>query len=149
MKMDFDTTVKLNIYQTIAVTTRTPDVAAVAAALDASVAEVQAAFQRLYQKRLLVQEPGDPGKIRMAPPFSGIKTQHAVIAGGKTYYANCAWDAFGVAAALHQDADIESLCPDCGEGLFFQVRDAMPRPQACAVHFAVPAALWWRDIVYT
>jgi hypothetical protein len=149
MKMDFDTVVKLNIYQTIATTTQPPDAAAVATALGASFAEVQAAFQRLYQKRLLVLEPGDATKIRMAPPFSGIETQHIVRAGEKAYFANCAWDAFGVAAALHQDAQIESACPDCGEQLSFQVRGGEPLPQACVVHFAVPAALWWRDIVFT
>jgi hypothetical protein len=147
--MDFDTTVKLNIYTTIAETTRPPNAAAVAASLGASIDEVGAGFQRLYQKRLLVLEPGDPAEIRMAPPFSGIETPHLVKAGGKAYYANCAWDAFGVAAALHRDADIESSCPDCGELMSFQVRDGKPLPQACVVHFAVPAALWWRDIVYT
>jgi hypothetical protein len=147
--VNFDNAVKLKIYETIADTTQAPDVATVAIALGASVAEVQDAFQRLYQKRLLVLEAGAPDKIRMAPPFSGIETQHVVRAGGKAYFANCAWDAFGVAAALHQDADIESTCPDCGERLSFKVRGARPLPQDCAVHFAVPAALWWRDIVYT
>ncbi len=147
--MDFDTTVKLKIYATIAETTEPPDAAAVAVALGASLEEVSAAFQRLYQKRLLVLEPGIPTRIRMAPPFSGIETTHLVKAGGKAYYANCAWDAFGVAAALHQDAEIESSCPDCGEPMLFHVRDGKPAPQNCAVHFAVPAALWWRDIVYT
>jgi len=147
--MDFDTTVKLNIYATIAETTRPPDAAAVAVALGAPVEQVEAAYQRLYQKRLLVLEPGIPTEIRMAPPFSGIETPHQVRAGGKAYYANCAWDAFGVAAALHQDGDIESSCPDCGEPMSFQVRDGKPASQDCAVHFAVPAALWWHDIVYT
>jgi len=147
--MDFDTTVKLNIYATIAETTVLPDAAAIAAALGASIDEVGAAFQRLYQKRLLVLEPGIPTRIRMAPPFSGIKTPHLVKAGGKAYYANCAWDAFGIAAALHVDAEIESSCPDCGEPMSFLIKDSKPAPQECAVHFAVPAALWWRDIVYT
>jgi len=147
--MGFDTAVKLNIYETIAKTTGLPNAAKVATALGATVEEVEAAFQRLYQKRLLVLEPGLPSEIRMAPPFSGIETPHLVKAGGKAYYANCAWDAFGVAAALHQDADVESSCPDCGEPLSFQVRNGRPAPQDCAVHFAVPAALWWRDIVYT
>jgi hypothetical protein len=147
--MDFDTTVKLNIYGTIAETTTPPDAAGVADALGAPVGEVEAAFHRLYQKRLLVLEPGVPTRIRMAPPFAGIETSHLVKAGGKAYYANCAWDAFGVAAALHQDADIESSCPDCGEPMSFRVRDGKPAPQEGVVHFAVPAALWWRDILYT
>jgi hypothetical protein len=27
--------------------------------------------------------------------------------------ANCAWDAFGVCAALHVDGRISTTCPDC------------------------------------
>jgi hypothetical protein len=29
------------------------------------------------------------------------------------------------------------------------VRDGMPKPTPCVVHFAVPAAHWWDDIIYT
>ena len=147
--MDFDTAVKLNIYETIAATTNTPISAQVAVALNSTPAEVEAAFQRLYQKRLLVLEQGTSSHIRMAPPFSGIETPHVVKIGGKSYYANCAWDALGVAAALHHDADIESVCGDCGEPVSFQVRNGRPLPQDCVIHFAVPAARWWDDIIYT
>lgn len=147
--MDFDTTVKLSIYQSIAETTQTPTSAGVAATLGSSIAEVEAAFQQLSQKRLLVLESGDPSRIRMAPPFSGIKTQHVVEIAGKSYFANCAWDAFGIAAALHQDAGIVSTCDDCGQTLNYEIKDGRPLPQAAAVHFAVPAAHWWQDIIYT
>lgn len=147
--MDFDTTVKLNIYQAIAATTRVPNSAKIAAALNISVDEVEAALQRLYQKRLLVLEPGVTSQIRMAPPFSGIKTPHVVKVQNKSYYANCSWDALGIAAAFHSDADIESSCPDCDAPLSFQVRNGAPAPQECAIHFAVPAAHWWDDIIHT
>ena len=147
--MDFTTTVKLNIYETIAQTTQAPSTAEVATALNSPLEDVQDAFARLAQKRLLVPEPGDPSRIRMAPPFSGIKTMHLVQIAGKDYYANCAWDAFGIAAALGQDAAILSTCPDCGESLSYQIRDGRPLPQESVVHFAVPAAQWWQDIIYT
>jgi transcription initiation factor IIE alpha subunit len=138
--MDFETSVKLNIYETIARTTKMPASTDVASAIGSSVAEVEQAFQRLYEKRLLVLEPRISSHVRMAPPFSGIETQHRVKIEDKVYFANCAWDAFGIAAALKRDADIESTCPDCGEPLTFQIRDGKPLPQECVVHFAVPAA---------
>jgi len=147
--MNFETAVKLNIYQTIAATTNAPTSAQVAAALNSTVAKVEAAFQHLDQKRLLVLEPGTSSHIRMAPPFSSIETPHVVKIDGKSYYANCAWDALGVAAALHRDADIESVCGDCGQPMSFQVRNGRPLPQDCVIHFAVPAARWWDDIIYT
>ena len=147
--MDFDTSVKLNIYEMIARTTRMPTSIDVALGIGSSMAEVEQAFQRLYEKRLLVLERGSSSRIRMAPPFSGIETQHRVKIEAKVYFANCACDAFGIVAALNQDADIESICPDCGEPLTFEIREGKPLPQECIVHFAVPAAHWWKDIIYT
>jgi hypothetical protein len=60
----------------------------------------------LHQKRLIVPEPGDPTRIRMAPPFPGIETRFRVNALGKQFFANCAWDALGIPAALHADASV-------------------------------------------
>ena len=147
--MDFDTAVKLNIYETIAQTTQPPSSAEVAQALSISRKEVEAAFDRLHKKRLLVPEPGDLSRIRMAPPFSGIETPFRVRVQGKVYYANCAWDALGIPAALHEDGEIEASDGQTGEPLTLTVKDGKPRPQACAIHFAVPAARWWENIIYT
>ncbi len=147
--LDFDTTVKLHIYKVIAETTHAPTSIEVAQALETSTEEVEAAFQRLYQKRLLVLEPGDSSRIRMAPPFSGVKTSFAVEVGGKTYYANCAWDALGIPAALHADGNVTASDGFTGEPMSLLVRDGSPVPQECVIHFAVPAAQWWDDIIYT
>jgi hypothetical protein len=147
--MDFDTTVKLNIYSVIAETTHAPTSMEVAQALDSSVEEVEAAFQRLYQKRLLVLEPGNPSKIRMAPPFSGIETPFLVKVKDKSYYANCAWDALAIPAALHSDGDILASDAHTHEPIRLLVRAGNPVPEPCVIHFAVPAAHWWDDIIYT
>jgi hypothetical protein len=147
--MDFDTSVKMQVYEMIARTTRMPASIDVALVVGSSIADVEEAFQRLYEKRLLVLEPGIISRIRMAPPFSGIETQHRVKIEEKVYFGNCAWDAFGIAAALKRDAEIESACADCGEPLTFQIRDEKPLPRDYVAHFAVPAAEWWRDIIHT
>ena len=147
--MDFDTTVKLKIYSTIAEQARVPGAVGVAQALDAPIEEVLAAFDRLHQQRLLVPEPGDPLRIRMAPPFSGVETSFPVRVGDKKYFANCIWDALGIPAALHADAVIEAADGYNGEAITIEVRESMPVPQECVIHFAVPAARWWQDIAYT
>jgi hypothetical protein len=147
--MDFDTAVKLNLYETLAHTGQAPTANQVAAALGAPPGDVLAAFERLHQKRLLVPEPGDPARIRMAPPFSGVETPHRVLAGDRSYYANCIWDALGIPAALHEDARIETSDGHTGEKITLFVKDEAPLPEPCVVHFAVPAALWWKDIIYT
>ena len=146
--MDFDTEVKLALYRRIAATAETPTVADVADDVRRSPAEVREAYRRLYRNRVLVLEP-DGETIRMAPPFSGVATQHRVRAGGKEYFANCAWDALGVLAALHATGEVLSRCEQTLEPLQFRVGEAGPEPEPCVIHFAVPAALWWKDIVFT
>jgi Alkylmercury lyase len=147
--MDFDTAVKMNIYETIARTTQAPTAADVAKSLGTSPEEVEAALERLHMKRLLVPEPGNPSRIRIAPPFSGVETAFRVNVQDKVYYANCAWDALGIAAALQIDAIIEAADGYSGESMILEVRNGQPVPQSCVIHFAVPAARWWDDILYT
>ncbi|HSD83610.1 MAG TPA: organomercurial lyase, partial [Anaerolineae bacterium] len=87
--------------------------------------------------------------IRMAPPFSGVPTQHVVEAGGKQYFANCAWDALGVPAALHVPGVVHSRCEQSGAPLHLQVGLDGPEPSDWLFHCLVPAAKWWNDIVFT
>ena len=85
----------------------------------------------------------------MANPFSAVPTAYRVQAGGRWWYANCAWDAFGICAALHSDGRIEASCPDCGEPVSVDVRDTRPDDESLLFHCLVPAAQWWDDIVFT
>ena len=149
MSNELDTKVKLAIYEITAKTGRIPDAAAISRKIDINENEVLAAFARLHSKRLLVPEPGDPARIRMAPPFSGVPTAFPVEANGKRYYANCVWDAFGVAAALHTDALIPASDGFTGEPLTLEVKNNQPVLRPYVAHFAVPAAHWWDDIVFT
>jgi len=147
--MDIDTTVKLNIYETIAQTTQTPTTKDVAKALGIPLSDVESVFERLHKKRLLVPEPGDPSHIRMAHPFSGVETPFRVKVQEKLYYANCAWDALGIPAALHKDALIEAMDGFSGEPMTLEIKDGQPVSHPCVIHFAVPAAKWWEDIIFT
>ncbi len=85
----------------------------------------------------------------MANPFSAVPTAYRVQAAGRWWYGNCAWDAFGICAALHEDGRIETSCPDCGESLRIAVRDQRPDGASLLFHCLVPAARWWDDIVFT
>lgn len=143
------TSVKLAIYETFAATTHAPTVADVAQNLNAPIDDVQAAFDELHQKRLLVPEPGDPTRIRMAPPFSAIPTPFRVIVGTKTYYAPCVWDSIGIPVALHEDGMVRASDGHTGETINLTVRNGATKPTPCVIHIAVPAAHWWDDIIYT
>jgi Alkylmercury lyase len=156
---DFDTKVKLAIYEITADTGRVPNSSEVARKIDPpsrrygatsiDEGEVIAAFGRLHAKRLLLPEPGDPSRIRMAPPFSGIPTKFPVEAKGKHYYANCVWDAYGIAAALHCDAISRTSDGHTGEPLTLEVKNGRPVSQPYLAHFAVPAAHWWDNLIFT
>jgi len=145
--MDEDTDLKMAIYRHFAETTKAPTVFDMASAIGVREKEVFEGFKRLADKRVLVLDT-DEESIRMAPPFSGIPTQHRVRVKGKEYYANCAWDALGIPAALHSDAEIFSRCEQSKQPLHIVV-EGKPFPVPCVIHFAVPAAQWWDDIVYT
>lgn len=146
--MDFDTQVKLAIYRHFAETGKRPSPAEVAERAGSAVEEVLAAYSRLRVQRVLALE-ADGSSIRMAPPFSGVPTQHIVKAGGTQYFANCAWDALGVPAALHQPAVVHSRCEQSGEPLRLEVGLDGPEPSTWLFHCLVPAAKWWDDIVFT
>ena len=149
MSPELETSVKLALYRWIADTGLVPNSAQLAQKINLPEHEVREAFSDLHAKRLLVPERGDPARIRMAPPFSGVPTSFPVQAAGKQYYANCVWDAFGIAAALQCDA-ISAACDGfSGEPLTLEVKNNQPVLQPYVAHFAVPAAHWWDDIVFT
>jgi hypothetical protein len=108
---------------------------------------VLAGWRRLHEAHALVLD--DSGELRMANPFSAVPTRHRVRAAGRSWWANCAWDAFGICAALHVDGRVESSCPDCGEALAVELRDGRPDDESLVFHCLVPAARWWDDIVFT
>lgn len=146
--MDFDLEVKLAVYRHFAETATRPSPEDVAEVVRAPAAQVIESYSRLRSQRVLVLE-ADGASIRMAPPFSGVATQHVVVAGRRSYFANCAWDAFGIPAALHQPATVQSRCEQSREPLRLEVALDGPERSDWLFHCLVPAASWWKDIVFT
>jgi hypothetical protein len=110
--------------------------------------DVASGMARLHDAHAVVLEADGSG-IRMANPFSANPTPHRVLAVGREWYANCAWDAFGILAALDVDGHVTSSCPDCGVQVEIDVRNREPVDDDHIVHVNVPAAHWWDDIVFT
>lgn len=75
-----------------------PSAAEIAAAMGSSVELVRDGWRRLHDAHALVLD-GDTTELRMANPFAARPTPHRVEAAGRSWYANCAWDAFGICAA--------------------------------------------------
>ena len=148
---DFDLAVRLEIYRHFAGTGGRPTVEQIAARAGAEPAAVRDAYRRLEGKRVLVLEE-DGASIRMAPPFSGVPTMHVVESSDVSYYANCAWDALGIPAALHRPATVRSRCAQSSQPLVLEVDPSGPWSAPWSqwrFHCLVPAAHWWDDIVFT
>ena len=78
------------------------------------------------------------GELLMAHPFANHTDGARVDSSGRTWWGNCAWDAFGIVAALGlEDATITA------QGI------TLPRDDDAVFHVLVPASHWWDDIAFT
>ena len=140
--------VRGHVYRLFVELERAPRTVEVAAELGLARGEVEASFRRLHDAHAIVLGRGST-EIRMALPFSGVSTDVRVVANGRCWYANCAWDGLGVLASLGADGRLLTHCSDCDDALELEVRGGALVPTGSVVHFVVPAARWWDDIAYT
>lgn len=140
--------VRSYVYQFFVDWQRAPEASEIAAALTISLEDVIETFRQLAADRVLVLDARRTG-VLMAEPFSAVETPFKVESDGRTWWANCAWDALGIAAALHADVEIQSSCPDCDRPLSLSVIAGRVTGDQSVIHLAVPAAHWWDNIVFT
>jgi hypothetical protein len=111
--------------------------------------EIHAAYHRLHAAHAIVLDPRT-GEVWMAPPFSSIATQFSVKAvGDRSWFANCAWDAFGIPRLLGVDAVIATICLDCDGPIVYRIEHGRLIDAHGVVHVGVPAAKWWDNIGFT
>ena len=140
-----DGDVRVAVYRLFAAAGRAPVPAEIAQDLGLSQAAVEDALRRLADDHALVLAPGTP-YIWMANPLSALPTPYSVMTRGRTWFANCIWDALGVIAMFGGDGVAATWCADCGDRLTVEVADDAVVAGEGVVHFAVPAAQWWDDI---
>jgi hypothetical protein len=146
------------VYNHFADTTHPPSVEETAQHFNISTEEASEYYKELHNRHASFLEP-ETLTVRMANPFSGIPTDFKVHADGKTYFANCAWDMLGIPAALHTDAVIEAVCTESNEKVQIKIKDGqITNPQSTSdrstdsqllIHFPLPFARWYDDLVFT
>jgi hypothetical protein len=141
-------TARAFVYEHFASTTRAPTVAEAAARLKLTLEEATAIYEELDRRHAFFLEPGTHD-IRIANPFSAIPTCFIVQAQGREYWANCAWDSLGVAAALHSDAVINATYAEDDQPFSLVVRDGQVNHPGAVVHLLVPVQHWYDDMVFT
>jgi Alkylmercury lyase len=125
-----------------------PRSAALSAQLKTPIDEIKASYQRLHEARAIVIDDRTK-EVWMALPFSAVPTPHRVTSGERSWYANCAWDAFGIPTLIKGEARIESACGDCDAPIVYRAERGRIVDTHGVAHFVVPAARWWDNIGYT
>jgi len=98
----------------------------------------------------MILRPGT-GEILSFNPFAVGPTDFRVRSAGRDWWGLCAWDAFGIAAALRSDGVAQAACAD-GCGVPLEVRlagDAVGALDGVLMQFALPTRDWWKDIIFT
>jgi hypothetical protein len=147
MLSEIDFRVRLAIYTTLA-EGGIPLSAALASKLHVPRPQIYESYERLHTARAIVLDP-HTREVRMALPFSAVPTPFRVFAQGRTWFANCAWDSFGIPSLVGCDAVLTTSCPDCEAPIVHRVEQRRLADAHGVVHFAVPAAKWWDNIGYT
>ena len=141
--------VRTFVYERFATTARAPSIGDIAQNFDLTLEQAGQRLRALHDQHALFLEPGALA-IRMANPFSAVPTAFEVEVNHKTYQANCAWDSFGVVAALGAgEANIRSVCAHSGAALSVSVRQGQAVSAGEVIHFLVPFRQWYRDIIFT
>ena len=136
------------VYNHFADTIYAPSVEVTALHFKISNEEAGKYYKELHNRHALFLDP-DELTIRMANPFSGIPTDFKIHANGKTYFANCAWDMLGIPAALHTDAIIDAVFTESNEAVQLEVNNGQITNYDLLVHFPLPFASWYDDLVFT
>lgn len=145
--MDAVHRVRLGIYDEIVRSGDAPGAAALAATLGLHDAEVADAYRALADAHVIVLRAGTLD-IAWAPPFSAVPTPFRTACGDASWYAPCAWDAFGIPAALKCDAVVDARCAWSGDAIRCGVANGRAYGDG-VIHLLVPAAHFWDDIAYT
>lgn len=152
-----DRAVRLAIYRSFASDGRPPSVGQIAAETGLAEASVSGAMRNLHDAHAIVLTPSGDA-VRMAHPFSAAPMGFVVGAGGagpagyagdRMWWGGCAWDSFGIGAALGEPVVLRTRCPGCGRDLVLRAGPDQPPAQGPVVHISCQASRWWEDVVAT
>lgn len=145
---EFDLKTRYHLYQFFVARGRAPTYSELAPHLNAEAESVRSSFHKLHERHMIFLQPGTDD-IQMANPFSAIPTPFRVTAGSKTWWANCAWDCLGIAAALNLDVEIEASHSDTKGAIELRVEHGAVDGENLLIYFPLPCRHWYDDLVFT
>jgi hypothetical protein len=140
------------VYRTFADEGRAPSVREIARRSSLSAGQTLHGLQQLADRHALVLSR-DGDAVRMAHPFSADPMAFVVTPldgyDDRRWWGGCAWDSFGISAALSLDVRIETACPECGSQISVIAGPQLPPDPGLRIRFPAPAREWWDDVVRT
>jgi hypothetical protein len=118
-----------------------------ATALKATEGEVEAGLRRLHDAHALLLHPHrcEPWAVHpfaLSPGSCWVETA----SGG--WWANCVYCAFGIAAALNEDANIFTRLGGEGEAVELHVRAGDVVERDLLLHLSTPVRDWWSNVIH-
>jgi hypothetical protein len=108
-------------------------------------------LRALESARHIALVPGT-ARILMAFPFSSVATPFRSTTAGRTYFANCAWDAVAFHSMLRDDVRVDSFCHHCAAPITIELsggRATLVEPRDTLIYLALRPTQWWENIVTT
>jgi len=146
-----DQRIRLFIFEHFAEHASPPVVEQLMTWFDLDRSEASDVLRRLVDARHIALVKGT-SRILMAFPFSAIATPFRVLANGRTYFANCAWDAIAFHSMLGAEIAIDSFCHHCAAPIRIEMREGRAvsvEPPEAIVYLALRPTHWWEDIIAT
>lgn len=88
-------------------------------------------------------------EVWIVHPFANAPALVSIHAGDDVWWANCAWCGLGAAHLIGRDCRITSTLGAHGESVDLEIKAGALVPTDLLVHFPVPMARAWDNVVYT
>lgn len=125
-----------------------PDVKGLSQLLNCSDKDAIGGLRALADNHAIVLHPGT-SEIWVAHPFALFPTLFWVKSGDKQWWSNCTWCSLGVASLTKNDTDVYTKLKGEVEPLKIEIRNGRIAQDGFVVHFPIPAAHFWDNVIYT
>ena len=113
-----------------------------------SEAEVKNGLDQLVASHAIVLHPNSH-RIWVAHPYALFPTMFWVETDLRSWYGNCIWCSFGIAALAEGDAQIYTKLNGTIEPLTIHIRNGQVQESELVVHFPISARQFWDNVIFT
>ena len=125
-----------------------PDLKTLSSLLNIDPSKIKRTLYELQDYHGVVLHPDKPA-VWVIHPFSMAPTNFLVKSGRGSWWGNCAWCSLGVAALLKEDLTITTRLGAYDEQIVIHIIDGRLIEKNFLVHFPVPMANAWNNVIYT